>query len=112
MTLLDSAFRVSPRARIAEVPEELLEDPGRFNQVVELMTRLAGSRKPGSAVPKLSGLYQRYAVSPTAQKTLDAAASREANEDAKRRRLAEGMLGLDMYSMREPLQEAGLRYVD
>ena len=36
------------------------------------MTKLAGSRKPGSAVPKLSGLYQRYAVSPAAQKTLDA----------------------------------------
>jgi hypothetical protein len=35
------------------------------------MTKLAGSQKPGSAVPKLSGLYQRYAVSPAAQKTLD-----------------------------------------
>ena len=53
-------------------PEELLEDPGRFNQIIESMTKLAGSRKPGSAVPKLSGLYQRYAVSPAAQKTLDA----------------------------------------
>ena len=52
-------------------PEELLEDPGRFDQIVESMTRLAGSRKPGSAVPKLSGLYQRFAVSPAAQKTLD-----------------------------------------
>ncbi len=53
-------------------PEELLEDPGRFNQLVESMTKLAGSRKPGSAVPKLSGLYQRHAVSPEAQRTLDA----------------------------------------
>ena len=35
-------------------------------------TKLAGSRKPGLAVPKLSGFYQRYAVSPSAQKTLDA----------------------------------------
>ncbi len=52
-------------------PEELLEDPGRFDQIVESMTKLAGSRKPGSAVPKLSGLYQRFAVSPAAQKTLD-----------------------------------------
>ncbi len=52
-------------------PEELLEDPGRFNQIVESMTNLAGRRKPGSAVPKLSGLYQRLAVSPDAQKTLD-----------------------------------------
>ncbi len=53
-------------------PEELLEDPGRFNQIVESMTKLAGSRKPGTAVPKLSGLYRRFAVSPAAQKTLDA----------------------------------------
>ena len=53
-------------------PEELLGDPGRFNQIVESLTKLAGSRKPGSAVPKLSGLYQRYAVSPAAQMTLDA----------------------------------------
>ena len=53
-------------------PEELLEDPGRFNQVVESMTNLAGSRRPGTAVPKLSGLYQRYAVSAAARKTLDA----------------------------------------
>ena len=53
-------------------PEELLEDPGRFNQVVESLTKLAGSRKPGGDAPKLSGLYQRYAVSPEARKTLDA----------------------------------------
>ena len=52
-------------------PEELLEDPGRFNQIVESMTKLAGSRKPKSAVPKLTGLYRRHSVSPVAQKTLD-----------------------------------------
>lgn len=52
-------------------PEELLVDPGRFNQIVESMTKRAGNRKPRSAVPKLSSLYQQYAVSPTAQTTLD-----------------------------------------
>ncbi|MEZ5619671.1 MAG: 4-carboxy-4-hydroxy-2-oxoadipate aldolase/oxaloacetate decarboxylase [Burkholderiaceae bacterium] len=47
-----------------------------------------------------------------AQATLAAATEREAREADKRARLAAGVLGLDMYAMREPLAKAGLRYID
>ena len=41
-----------------------------------------------------------------------AAQKREENEEGKRQRFAKGELGLDIYSMRGPLEAAGLRYLD
>jgi len=47
-----------------------------------------------------------------AARVADAAQKREDLEGEKRARLASGVLGLDMYNMREPLAKAGLKYID
>lgn len=47
-----------------------------------------------------------------AQSVADTAEAREANEVEKRAKLATGVLGLDMYEMRDSLKKAGLTYID
>ena len=47
-----------------------------------------------------------------AHEVAKAAQARESNETEKRTLLASGVLGLDMYKMRDKLKQAGLEYID
>lgn len=47
----------------------------------------------------------------TAEQALDGARKRIANEEEKRKRLAAGEMGLDLYNMRERLAEKGMKYI-
>jgi 4-hydroxy-4-methyl-2-oxoglutarate aldolase len=67
---------------------------------------------PGDVVVADDRRCGRRARSDGAKQVADAAEAREANEGEKRAKLAAGVLGLDMYKMREPLAKAGLKYID
>jgi 4-hydroxy-4-methyl-2-oxoglutarate aldolase len=47
-----------------------------------------------------------------AAKVAKAGEEREKKEAASRARLQKGELGLDLYGMRKPLEEKGLKYID
>ncbi len=67
--------------------------------------------KPGDAV--IADDDGVVVVSPKyAAEVVTKGEKRHADEESKRKQLAAGVLGLDMYNMREPLKKAGLVYVD
>ena len=76
--------------------------------------------RPGDGPPRLAALRAELSrrrlagfIVPRADAEAIAAKAeaRVANEDSKRRRLAAGELGLDIYDMRARLADKGLKYV-
>lgn len=53
-------------------PSALLENATRFDQLVNEMASRASSRQPGSAMPSLSSLWQRFAIPEEQRATLEA----------------------------------------
>ena len=70
------------------------------------------SASPRSCTVWVLATARTFMPAARAAQTLEAAIKRESFEGEKRARLASGVLGLDMYKMREPLAAAGLKYID
>ena len=90
-----------------------------------LMTRWAKDVSPEKVWPEyprpqlvrpqwvnLNGLWDYAITRKDAADVVAKGEKRAADEEGKRRLLASGVLGLDMYNMREPLAKAGLVYID